>query len=183
MVLTYLCIAAFFVNNFNVYATAIFTAFTGLGFAISGTVAEFLGSCIFLFVKQPYAVGDKCLIKDVQLEVDRISLMTTKFIRVDTGKLVQLSHNVLSTLWIENLSRSKRLKEHFVVAVSPDTSLNTVDTLRGDISAFARKNHRDFLEDSIKIQLVSVSDMTKLELVVEIEHKVSFSSPSVSIFS
>ena len=51
--------AAFFVNNFNTYATAIFTAFTGLGFALSGTVTDFLGSCIFLFVKHPYYVGDR----------------------------------------------------------------------------------------------------------------------------
>ena len=100
--------------------------------------------------------------------------MTTKFIRVDTGKLVQLSHNILNTLWIENFSRSKRLKENFTVAVSPEIHPRTVELLRDDMASFIEKNHRDFYQDSVKIQLVSISDITKLELEIEIEHKVSF---------
>ena len=137
-------------------------------------MTEFLGSCIFLFVKQPYAVGDKCDIKGVQLEVDKISLMSTKFIRIDNKRLVQLSHNILNTLWIENLSRSKRLREHFTVLASPDTPYDIIKELRDDIAGFIENNRRDFCKDSVNIQLASISDLTKLELEIEIEHKVDF---------
>ena len=165
-------IAAFFVPNFNTYATAIFTAFTGLGFALSGTVTEFLGSCIFLFVKHPYYVGDRVLINKVQLEVDRISLMTTKFSRVDNGTFVQLPHSLLNTFWIENLTRSKHLKEYFTIAVSADTEENTIKKIRDDMKRFVRMNNRDFVKDSSKIEVSSVSDLTQIRLDVEVEHKV-----------
>ena len=170
--LTKFLLAAFFVNNFNTYATAIFTAFTGLGFALSGTVTDFLGSCIFLFVKHPYYVGDRIEINHIQLYVDRIALMTTRFSRVDNNKFVQLPHSLLNTYWIENLSRSKRLKEYFTIAVSADTSFDTIDKIRSDLQDFVRRNARDFKEGSVDIQLSSMTDLTQLKLDVEVEHKV-----------
>ena len=171
--------AAFFVPNFNVYATAIFTAFTGLGFALSGTVTDFLGSCIFLFVKHPYYVGDRIEINRVQLYVHRIALMTTRFNRVDNGKFVQLPHSLLNTYWIENLSRSKRLKEYFTISISPDTDFQKIEDIEADLKTFVKRNDRDFKVDSVGISLSSMSDLTQLQLDIEVEHKVSilFQSP------
>jgi hypothetical protein len=45
--------AAFFSADFSKSSTQLWTTFTGLAFAIGGTVTEFLGCCIFLFVKHP----------------------------------------------------------------------------------------------------------------------------------
>ena len=167
-----LLLAAFFVPNFNTYATAIFTAFTGLGFALSGTITDFLGSCIFLFVKHPYYVGDRIEINRVQLYVERIALMTTRFSRVDNGKFVQLPHSLLNTYWIENLTRSKVLKEYLTIAVSPDTTFETIEAIEEDLKIFVERNERDFKKGSVAISLSSINDLTQLKLDIEVEHKV-----------
>lgn len=61
-----------------------------MSFAFSVTCQELLGSCIFLFVKHPYDVGDRVDISDVHLVVEKISLLYTVFTRIDTMKIVQV---------------------------------------------------------------------------------------------
>lgn len=46
--------AVFFSAGFASSLATLWTTFTGLAFAIGGTVTEFLSCCIFLFVKHPY---------------------------------------------------------------------------------------------------------------------------------
>lgn len=55
------------------------------------TTQEFLGSCIFLFVKHPYDVGDRVDIGEKKMVVDRISLLYTVFTRIDIMQVVQVS--------------------------------------------------------------------------------------------
>lgn len=69
------------------------TTLLSLSFAFSVTCQEFLGSCIFLFVKHPYDVGDRVDISDEQLIVEKISLLYTVFTRINTMKVVQVCHN------------------------------------------------------------------------------------------
>lgn len=67
------------------------TALLSLSFVFATTTQEFLGSCIFLFVKHPYDVGDRVDIGKVQMVVDRISLLYTVFTRIDLMQVVQVS--------------------------------------------------------------------------------------------
>lgn len=57
------------------------------------TAQEFLGSCIFLFVKHPYDVGDRVDINGNQLVVEKVSLMYSVFHRLDTMKVTQVKLN------------------------------------------------------------------------------------------
>lgn len=87
--------AAFFSKTLASKTTQLWSTFTGLAFAIGGTVTEFLGCCIFLFVKHPYDVGDRVDISPagtlpLELVVEHISLMYTVFRRVDSDKQVQI---------------------------------------------------------------------------------------------
>lgn len=45
--------AAILVKNLTSYLTPIWTTVTGLSFALSGTVTEFITACQFVFSKQP----------------------------------------------------------------------------------------------------------------------------------
>ena len=98
--------------------------------------------------------------------------MTTRFARADNGKFVQLPHSLLNTYWIENLSRSKVLKEYFTIAVNPDTSFKTIEDIEKDLVRFVERNKRDFKKDTVHISLSSINDLTQLKLDVEVEHKV-----------
>lgn len=189
--------AAFFSPDFSAKVTSLWTTFTGLAFAIGGTVTEFLGCCIFLFIKHPYDVGDRVDINDVQLVVEHISLMYSVFKRVDSDKTVQIPHNIANTLWIENVSRSKAMKERLKLSVAATTSNEDILALRGELQRFvtADENRRDFQPEfgtsttgpSLKIyanqlcfadiELVSVGNLQQLDLQVEIRHKVIFRTP------
>lgn len=166
--------AAFFSENFASKTTQLWTTFTGLAFAIGGTVTEFLACCIFLFIKHPYDVGDRVDINDHELIVEHISLMYSVFRRVESDKTVQIPHNIANTLWVDNVSRSKQMKERLSLNVSAATSMEDVLALKSELTKFvsADENRRDFHPD-MDIELRNLNDLTKLELRVEVKHKVS----------
>ncbi|KAK3678577.1 hypothetical protein LTR78_001875 [Recurvomyces mirabilis] len=169
--------ASFFSKTFQAKTTQLWTTFTGLAFAIGGTVTEFLACCIFLFIKHPYDVGDRVDINEVELIVEHMSLMYSVFRRVDSGKTVQIPHNVANALWIENVTRSRSMKERISLCVSPTTSMEDVLALRAELEKFvtAPENKRDF-QPELDIELRNLNDLGKLELRVEIRHKSNFAN-------
>ncbi|GAB7349867.1 hypothetical protein MBLNU459_g0564t1 [Dothideomycetes sp. NU459] len=158
------------------------TALLSLSFVFSVTAQEVLGSCIFLFVKHPYDIGDRVDIGSEKLTVDHISLLFTVFKRVagvDVGQLVQIPNSVLNTVWIENVSRSKLMKEQLTLDVSFDTSFEDIQSLKTELLTFVtdKDNSRDFLPD-IDVEVLGTSDMSKLQLRVDIRHKGNYSNES-----
>ncbi|KAK4958033.1 hypothetical protein LTR10_004458 [Elasticomyces elasticus] len=166
--------ATFFSPAFAAKTTQLWTTFTGLAFAIGGTMTD---CCLYLFVKHPYDVGDRVDINAVELVVERISLMYSVFRRVDNDKTVQIPHNVANTLWIENVSRSKQMKERLSINVAATTSMEDVLALRNELNKFvaAPENKRDFMPE-LDIELRNLNDLDKLELRVEIRHKSNFAN-------
>jgi small-conductance mechanosensitive channel len=79
----------------------------GLSFAFGGTVSEFVAACAFVFVKDPYDVGDLLKIKDQELQVVRKNITNSIFLDKDK-RLVQIPHTDVQTEWITNYSRSKK---------------------------------------------------------------------------
>lgn len=135
---------------------------------------EVLGSCIFLFVKHPFDVLDRVDIGEDQLIVEHISLLYTVFKKINTQKLTQVPNIVLNTQWIQNVSRSKAMKEQLLMYISFETTLEDIQLLRNEMQAFVldKANARDFQPD-IDVEVTGISEMNKLELRVEIKHKVN----------
>ena len=150
------------------------TVLLSLSFVFATTAQEVLGSCIFLFVKHPYDVLDRVDVNDDQLVVEHISLLYTTFRKISTNKLTQVPNIVLNSLWIQNISRSKAMKERLQMYISFDTSLEDVQLLRNEMQAFVldKENSRDFQPD-IDVEITGLSEMNKMELTVEIRHKVN----------
>ncbi|KAI2626811.1 serine/threonine protein kinase [Xylaria nigripes] len=174
---------AFFQSSFITTLATAGTALLSLSFIFAVTTQEFLGSCIFLFVKHPYDVGDRVDImgpEKEQLIVERISLLYTIFTRIDKMQVVQIPNIVLNTLWIENVSRSKAMKEGIEINVSYDTSLEDIELLRLEMEKFIRspENSRDFQPD-ISIEVGGVGDLNKLTLKLAIKHKSNWHSDAV----
>ncbi|OTB04602.1 hypothetical protein M426DRAFT_58338 [Hypoxylon sp. CI-4A] len=166
---------AFFQSAFITTLATASTALLSLSFVFSVTAQEFLGSCIFLFVKHPYDVGDRVDIvgsEKEQLVVEKISLLYTVFNRIDKMQVVQVPNIVLNNYWIENVSRSKAMKEVIDINVSFDTSFEDIELLRLEMEKFVRSpdNSRDFQPD-IAIGVAGVGDLDKLQLKIAIKHK------------
>ncbi|OBT79105.1 hypothetical protein VF21_01686 [Pseudogymnoascus sp. 05NY08] len=156
------------------------TTLLSLSFVFAVTCQEFLGSCIFLFIKHPYDVGDRVDINNEPLIVERISLLYTVFKRIDYMKMVQVPNIVLNTMWIENVTRSKAMKEQIELSISFDTSLEDIELLRTELEAFVRHpdNSRDFQEDVV-LECAGVGTMDKLVLKAEIRHKSNWANESI----
>ncbi len=95
-------------------------------------------------------------------------------------KIVQVPNIVLNTLWIENVTRSKAMKEQLDMFISFDTSLEDIDLLRKEMESFVRHpdNSRDFQPDII-LEATGIGNMDKLQLKVEIRHKSNWHNETV----
>jgi hypothetical protein len=164
--------AAFLTNHIGSYLTPIFTTITGLSFALSGTVTEFIAACGLVFSKQPYDVGDRVVIEDKDLIVNQICLLYTVFYRASDGAIEQISHKKICDAWITNMSRSRGLWVEESAAVMGSTnsiSRPTLDeylaTLKGFIkSKPARSRYLDI--ENMQISLQSGKDQVKQVVVV-----------------
>ncbi|KAK1774807.1 Mechanosensitive ion channel-domain-containing protein [Copromyces sp. CBS 386.78] len=159
------------------------TTLLSLSFVFAVTTQEFLGSCIFLFVKHPYDVGDRVDIKGPdaqQFIVEKISLLYTVFTRIDKMQVVQVPNIQLNNLWIENVTRSKAMKETVDVAVSYDTSFEEIELLRLELEKFVRspENSRDFQPD-ITIMINDIGNLDKMTLKIQIKHKSNWHNEAV----
>lgn len=174
---------AFFQSSFITTLATAGTSLLSLSFVFAVTTQEFLGSCIFLFVKHPYDVGDRVDIvgsEKQQLIVERISLLYTIFNRIDKMQIVQVPNIQLNNLWIENVTRSKAMKEVIDLNVSFDTSFEDIELLRQEMENFVRHpdNSRDFQPDLV-IGVGGVNDLDKLTLKVAMKHKSNWHNDAV----
>lgn len=165
-------IVAFFRSSAIEVIASAGTTLLSLSFIFAVTCQEFLGSCIFLFVKHPYDVGDRVYINDVQLIVERISLLYSVFTRTDTKQVTQIPNIQLNNYWVDNISRSKAMYESIEVDVSYDTSFEDIELLRCEMEKFVRShdNSRDFQPD-FTIGIGGVGSLDKLTLKISILHK------------
>ncbi|KAL8687688.1 MAG: hypothetical protein Q9218_006212 [Villophora microphyllina] len=171
---------AFLNSSFTTTLATAGTALLSLSFVFAATAQEVLGSCIFLFVKHPFDVLDRVDVGDDQLIVEHISLLFTVFKKVNTGKLTQTPNVVLNTQWIQNVSRSKAMKEQLLLYVHFDTTLEDIQLLKYEMQAFVRDkdNARDFQPD-VDVEVTGIAEMNKLELKVEIRHKSNWANETV----
>ena len=148
-----------------------------LSFVFAVTAQEVLGSCIFLFVKHPYDIGDRVDVNNDELTVVRISLLYTNFKRVANGKAVQIPNIVLNNLWIENVTRSRSMREFVTVFVNFGTSFEDIKLLENELRQYvsAKEHARDFQQE-VEVSVVDMASMDKLELRVEMRYKGSWHS-------
>ncbi|KAG5930483.1 hypothetical protein E4U42_001055 [Claviceps africana] len=162
----------FFHSSFLTTVATAGTALLSLSFVFAVTTQEFLGSCIFLFVKHPYDVGDRCEISGSQMIVEKISLLYTVFRKTAQDQVTQVPNIVLNNLWIDNVTRSKAMTESLIVDVSFDTSFEDIELLRAEMETFVRHpdNSRDF-KPEFTIGVAGVNNLDKLSLEIKIQHK------------
>ncbi|KAH8703662.1 serine/threonine protein kinase [Talaromyces proteolyticus] len=156
------------------------TSLLSLSFVFSVTAQEVLGSCVFLFVKHPFDVGDRVQISTQELFVEEISLLYTVFRTVAEQRITQVPNVVLNTTWIDNVTRSKAMRERISLFVDFATTFADIQLLKLEMEKFVREkeNSRDFQPD-IDIEVVDLGNMDKLELRVEIRHKSNWSNETV----
>ncbi|PWY64777.1 serine/threonine protein kinase [Aspergillus sclerotioniger CBS 115572] len=179
-VIAVLVFVSFVTTGFGTVIAAGATSLLSLSFVFSTTAQEVLGSCIFLFVKHPFDVGDRVEISDKPYFVERISLLFTVFRNVNDHRMTQVPNVVLNTLWIDNFTRANAMHERLTISVSFATTFTNIQQLQEEMETFVRDkdNCRDF-QPEVTIDVVGLGDMDKMELSVLICHKSNWSNEAV----
>jgi hypothetical protein len=153
----------------------IWVAFTGLGFAIGPSLAEFLAAGVFVFAKHPYDVGDRVWIGDRELLVDEICLTYSRFKCVNTGRLTQYAHAKVNESWIDNSSRSSEMKDVIEVPYELGAVVD-VHGLRERLQAYINTTNvlpfYRYYKPNISLERVSSGEKVKLRLVLRHRERV-----------
>lgn len=112
--------------------------------------------------------------------MEHISLLYTVFKRVQNGKTVQIPNIALNNLWVENITRSRAMREQIPVFVDFGTTFDDINILKQELQNFVRDplNNRDFHPD-IEVEVVGIAEMNKMELRIDIRHKSNWSNEAL----
>ncbi|TFL04521.1 Mechanosensitive ion channel-domain-containing protein [Pterulicium gracile] len=145
------------------------TAILGLSWLIGGALSDVLLSIIFLFIKHPFDVGDRVVIKGTTYTVKEIRLLSSIFLDPN-GTSVQVANKVLDGEFIQNIRRSPQMSETFTFLVSYGTSFEDLEVLRHKMLHFLEKNRRDYYP-SFDVSVVDFPEQEKMLLTVDIKYK------------
>jgi len=148
-----------------------------LSWLFSATAQEFLQSCIFVFVKHPYDVGDRVTVygntgdlgKGDDYFVKEIALFYTEFKKMQ-GHIVQAPNSYLNTLFILNHRRSGALAEAIPIIIKFGTTLEQIERLRNVLLEFVTAEKREY-QTNILTELRAVQEVHWLELNVVFFYK------------
>ena len=188
-IIVVLIFVAFLNASFTTTLATTGTALLSLSFVFAGTAQEVLGSCIFLFVKHPFDIGDRVDIStsgcanQEQFVVEHISLLYTVFRHVQgagVGRECQIPNIVLNGLWVENVSRSKAMTEQLTIDIAFETSFDDLQILKNELITFVtdKENSRDF-QSTVDIDVLGTSDQSKLSLLVDVKHKSNWANETI----
>lgn len=178
LIFIFLIYAAFFSDYLANHYTQVWSAFTGCSFLFASTAGELFAACITVFIKHPYDVGDRISMNDTEMDVVKISLLYSIFKEVQSKQMIQIPNSTINGVWIKNLTRSKELREQITLNVSAGTSFEDLETLREELLAFVTEHKREFAPE-IDLQLVSIADLSKIEMHIEFQHKGNYASEHV----
>jgi small-conductance mechanosensitive channel len=157
--------------------TSLGSSLLALSWLFSATAQEFLQSCIFVFVKHPFDVGDRVTIygntgsalKGDDYFVKEISLLFTEFKKME-GHVVQAPNSYLNTLFILNQRRSGGLAEAVPVTVKFGTTLEQIEILRNRLLEFVTSENREY-QKNILTELTTIYEAYSITLNVVFFYK------------
>ena len=158
-----------------------------LSWLFSATAQEFLQSCIFVFVKHPFDVGDRVSIygntgaamKGDDYFVKEISLLYTEFKKME-GHVVQAPNSYLNTLFILNMRRSGGLAEAVPLTVKFGTTLEQIDDLRQRLLEFVKDEKREY-QGNILTEIRDVVEAYSVNLNVVFFYKANWQNEGLRL--
>ncbi|GAB7342434.1 hypothetical protein MBLNU457_g0642t1 [Dothideomycetes sp. NU457] len=157
--------------------TSLGSSVLALSWLFSVTAQEFLQSCIFVFVKHPFDVGDRVTVYGNQgatgtgddYFVKEISLLYTEFKKME-GHVVQAPNSYLNTLFILNQRRSGGLAEAVSIDIKYGTTLDQIEGLRNRLLAFVTSEKREY-QSNILTELRKITEAHSISLNVVFFYK------------
>lgn len=156
---------------FELSGSAIFVVFgllwTGMSFLFNNTFKTYFESLVFVFMQHPYDIGDRVLIDNELLRVEKIEIYTTVFRRWD-GMATYMQNSVLCGKNIGNLRRSGDQSEFIDLLFPASTAtISKVWKLRERIQAFVKSECNDFTGQADIATFENDGDRVKVSVMLE----------------
>ncbi|GAB4828044.1 hypothetical protein Ancab_034957 [Ancistrocladus abbreviatus] len=97
------------------------------------TCKRIFDGIMFAFVMHPFDVGDRCIIDGIELEVKRMNILSTTFLKMDTNDEIVYPTSVLATKPIENLKGFPDPSDHLELSLDCSTAMSKIDELKSRI--------------------------------------------------
>ncbi|PVU90648.1 hypothetical protein BB559_000983 [Furculomyces boomerangus] len=115
--------------------TSLATLTVAWSFIFGNSLRTTFDCFVYLFMTNPYDVGDIVFIDDEKLEVKKIRLLSTIFVKLD-GQHTMYQNSILQTKKIINFRRSKDQIEMFEIKIDFATPTEKVKELERRLKAF-----------------------------------------------
>ncbi|XP_078154396.1 mechanosensitive ion channel protein 5-like [Carex rostrata] len=141
-------------------------------FIFGNTLKTLFEALIFLFVRHPFDVGDRCEIEEVQVVVEEMNIMSTVFLRDDNLK-IYYPNSVLATKPISNYYRSPDMGDAIDFAIHVNTPLEKIAKMKERIIQFMVNKKEHWYPDPMVV-LRDVEDSNKLTVSIWMRHRINY---------
>eukprot|EP01135_Chromosphaera_perkinsii_P002282 Nk52_evm68s221 gene=Nk52_evmTU68s221 len=167
----YLIIFGVDLLSFLVAFAGILAAFT---FAFGEMIKDLLSNVIFLFVVNPFSVGDRITLPEGNSYVASINLQYTEFDRWD-GQKIYYRNTILQQVPILNVMRSGHMYNTLLFDIDRRTSVKKIRAIQAGIHVYLTNNATDWYPE-FDFVLDKITDNTKLTFMLWIQQRRNFQS-------
>lgn len=146
-----------------------------LQFIFGNAAKDLFEAIVFVFVKHPFDVSDRCLVDGDKLEVEEMNIMTTVFLTED-GEKKSYPNSVLASKPIINSSRSENMNESVEFMVDFSASDESLEALTNKIREYIERKPKHWHRDhSVAFKEIAEADNSKvLKMALHVTHTLDF---------
>ncbi|GAB4842476.1 hypothetical protein Ancab_012450 [Ancistrocladus abbreviatus] len=134
-------------------------------FVFGDTCKTLLEGIIFAFVKHPFDVGDRCIIDGIEMEVKRMNILTTIFLKMSSREETFYPNSVLATKPIVNLKGEPDPSDSIELNLDCATEKAKIDALNDKIRHFLdNSDHPPKYESPSHIMVKEIGSGIKMDV-------------------
>ncbi|KAL1326052.1 hypothetical protein HN51_036085 [Arachis hypogaea] len=127
---------------------------------------------IFVFVRHPFDVGDRCVIDGVQMTVEEMNILTTIFLRYDNEK-ISYPNSVLANKPISNFYRSPEMSESIEFSVDMSTPIESIAALKSRIKSYLESKPQHWGPNH-SVVVKDIENVDKMKMGLNVNHTINF---------
>ena len=124
-----------------------------VSFAIGPSVSRLVASLTFVLAVQPFDVGDRVVMERVidgsRLDVVAVGVMASEFRSVETGVMVTIGNDVLSTMPVQNLTRASSAMVRLPCKVPSTVTGAQIQALKAWLSEYCKEHATEWAQNPL----------------------------------
>nr|XP_043615854.1 mechanosensitive ion channel protein 9-like [Erigeron canadensis] len=141
-------------------------------FTFGASAKSTLEAIIFVFVKYPFDVGDRCIVDGVQVVVEEVNLLTTVFLKYDYEKIIY-PNSELASKAISNFNRSPDMSDCVDFDLDVSTAKETISVLKAKIKGYIDRKP-EFWHPEHTVRVKGIQDVNKIKMSLYVTHTINF---------